>query len=788
MQTHNYGKAYEAYQQAVYRDGKNPAYWCSIGVLYFNISQYHDALDAYTRAVRIHPFIPEIWQNLGTLYESCNDQLADATDAYQRAVQLDPGNTLLARRLEEVRACLMSGAEITSPAPAPLDIMPDSKSWMNIHFDLTGAKPVYMEQKSLDGPGGASAPGQGNGGPSGASTDPSIHSPVAAQAASSAVQGPAGRPSGSRRASPVRGESPHARHMHQLAGYPDELGASGAGSSSRSNRALGGRNAPIDLDREHPHAYGPGAASASVLSATGGGPPGSGRRVPSGAAAARGLPGYGERPSPTHSQQDVHFRGGAPSGPAVSPTISPRLRHAEYEYGQGPQHAYGHGHAPLHSSRGAPAYGQGASAERERASERERERAAAAEAAEAAEWDRRMRERLGPPNGSRQAQGNGAAGPERGGPGLPMHSPPASSASHYDGRDFPPPGRNGVPSSNAAGASGRRHVSPTAHMHHTHASTSRYDPNGVLKRSGGAPSSKVGGAQQGPPPYPYDYYGREGHPAPGPGHPYYGERPGPEPAPGARYSDPRYEADVHAHQEAEERRRRAEVEEASYGGAGKPQGRHGLNGTSGRAGPASEDQYGRSLAASAGEQQLRRISGSANYGGPGRRGNGDAPPIPAAAVSGRGGQPQPHSHSHSQVPTPPLPSRGRHHYSSPPPPPGAGGASASAAAGPPSASIDHHLQSQQAQQAAAANASAPRRSIDEDYDDEADTANVLMGLAGLASASRAAAASPAGQSGGGYGVGHNGSLKRPHEGSMGEDSQHAGINKKYKHEMHEDEY
>ncbi|KZV84685.1 hypothetical protein EXIGLDRAFT_776267, partial [Exidia glandulosa HHB12029] len=33
-----YGKAYEAYQQAVYRDGRNPTFWCSIGVLYFQIN------------------------------------------------------------------------------------------------------------------------------------------------------------------------------------------------------------------------------------------------------------------------------------------------------------------------------------------------------------------------------------------------------------------------------------------------------------------------------------------------------------------------------------------------------------------------------------------------------------------------------------------------------------------------------------------------------------------------------------------------------------------------------
>ena len=148
MQQNNYGKAYEAYQQAVYRDGKNSAYWCSIGVLYFNINQYHDALDAYTRAVRIHPWIPEIWSNLGTLYESCHDQLGDALDAYFRAHRLDPDNAMLQNRVEELRLAVDTGREVASAPPAPLDIMPDSKSWSMIHFDLTGAKPVYLDGTS----------------------------------------------------------------------------------------------------------------------------------------------------------------------------------------------------------------------------------------------------------------------------------------------------------------------------------------------------------------------------------------------------------------------------------------------------------------------------------------------------------------------------------------------------------------------------------------------------------------------------------------------------------------
>jgi cytochrome c-type biogenesis protein CcmH/NrfG len=67
MSQNKYPKAYEAYQQAVYRDGRNPTFWCSIGVLYYQINQYRDALDAYSRAIRLNPYISEVWYDLGTL-------------------------------------------------------------------------------------------------------------------------------------------------------------------------------------------------------------------------------------------------------------------------------------------------------------------------------------------------------------------------------------------------------------------------------------------------------------------------------------------------------------------------------------------------------------------------------------------------------------------------------------------------------------------------------------------------------------------------------------------------
>ena len=124
MQTPDYSKAYEAYQQAVYRDSRNSNFWCSIGVLYWEINQFRDALDAYTRAIRLNPYIPEIWFNLGTLYEACNNQIQDAIDAYNRAYELDNSYTIVAERLAILKRNLETGRNDGGPPPRPSDIDP----------------------------------------------------------------------------------------------------------------------------------------------------------------------------------------------------------------------------------------------------------------------------------------------------------------------------------------------------------------------------------------------------------------------------------------------------------------------------------------------------------------------------------------------------------------------------------------------------------------------------------------------------------------------------------------
>lgn len=98
MALREFRQAYDAYQQAVYRDDRNATFWCSIGVLYYQMNQYRDAMDAYSRAIRLNPYVSEVWYDLGTLYESCG-QNEDAVDAYRRAAEIAPENTQITARL-----------------------------------------------------------------------------------------------------------------------------------------------------------------------------------------------------------------------------------------------------------------------------------------------------------------------------------------------------------------------------------------------------------------------------------------------------------------------------------------------------------------------------------------------------------------------------------------------------------------------------------------------------------------------------------------------------------------
>ncbi|KAG6369435.1 hypothetical protein JVT61DRAFT_14850 [Boletus reticuloceps] len=98
-------------------------FWCSIGMLYFQINQFLNALDAYSRAIRINPYISEVWFDLGSLYESCNNQISDAIDVYARASELDPGNHVISQCLQLLKNAQATGGQLPA-TPVPQDVHP----------------------------------------------------------------------------------------------------------------------------------------------------------------------------------------------------------------------------------------------------------------------------------------------------------------------------------------------------------------------------------------------------------------------------------------------------------------------------------------------------------------------------------------------------------------------------------------------------------------------------------------------------------------------------------------
>ncbi|KAG8698641.1 Lysine-specific demethylase 6A, partial [Ceratobasidium sp. 395] len=124
--TRNFGTALAFFTTAILHlnnDDYSSTPWCSIGILYYNINQFLDALDAYSRAIRINAYISEVWFDLGSLYESRNNQILDAINAYARAAELDPGNPHITQRLNLLRNAQANGGTLPA-APGPQDIHP----------------------------------------------------------------------------------------------------------------------------------------------------------------------------------------------------------------------------------------------------------------------------------------------------------------------------------------------------------------------------------------------------------------------------------------------------------------------------------------------------------------------------------------------------------------------------------------------------------------------------------------------------------------------------------------
>ena len=84
------GIAYnEGYHQGIRIDPEYVSAWFSLGLTYFTLKRYDDAIDAYRQALHINPEFADAWFGLGVAYDGLN-RYNDAVDAYRQALHINP--------------------------------------------------------------------------------------------------------------------------------------------------------------------------------------------------------------------------------------------------------------------------------------------------------------------------------------------------------------------------------------------------------------------------------------------------------------------------------------------------------------------------------------------------------------------------------------------------------------------------------------------------------------------------------------------------------------------------
>lgn len=92
----NQRQAYNAYQAAVYIDGRCNTLWMSVALHFFYIGQYHDCLDAMSRSIRLDPYEPLVWRNLGILVSSA---FSSGQRYLQLAIALSTTNVIIKKKM-----------------------------------------------------------------------------------------------------------------------------------------------------------------------------------------------------------------------------------------------------------------------------------------------------------------------------------------------------------------------------------------------------------------------------------------------------------------------------------------------------------------------------------------------------------------------------------------------------------------------------------------------------------------------------------------------------------------
>ena len=128
LKQENFAKSQESFQSAIYKNPNSYIYWVSIGILYAQTTQPHDAFQCFIKASNIYHEGYETWFNMAVLYEQCK-QKTEAIVSYQRVYDLNSYYTTALQR----KQTLLAQQEV-EPPPAfihPIICISDSTFSVN---------------------------------------------------------------------------------------------------------------------------------------------------------------------------------------------------------------------------------------------------------------------------------------------------------------------------------------------------------------------------------------------------------------------------------------------------------------------------------------------------------------------------------------------------------------------------------------------------------------------------------------------------------------------------------
>ena len=97
-----YEKSIELFRRIIVLEPANYKAYYNLGISYYNLECFEDALHAYKTAIKINPNYKHGYYNIGLLYESTGD-FQKAFEAYRKALEIDPNYIYALHALNSVR-------------------------------------------------------------------------------------------------------------------------------------------------------------------------------------------------------------------------------------------------------------------------------------------------------------------------------------------------------------------------------------------------------------------------------------------------------------------------------------------------------------------------------------------------------------------------------------------------------------------------------------------------------------------------------------------------------------